>query len=109
MTTAFTRQLVIAVALAAAAATAATAQAAGMSQPGARDPFSDGARSVQAQRSPFTDGARAVHEARDPYAEGARSIGSYDAAERIIAGLDRTGASADPARSLDPYLDGARA
>ncbi|HBD34209.1 MAG TPA: hydroxyquinol 1,2-dioxygenase, partial [Cupriavidus sp.] len=28
---------------------------------------------------------------------------------RTLAGLDRTGVSAAPARSIDPYLDGANA
>jgi hypothetical protein len=36
----------------------------------------------------------------------ARSIRTDGA--RTLAGLDRTGVSADPARSVDPYLDGAR-
>ena len=75
------KRFVFAIALVAAAA---GAQAAALSQPGARDPFTDGARSVQEARSPYSDGARAV-------------------------GLDRTGVSADPARSVDPYLDGAYA
>lgn len=106
MTTHFAKRIVFAIAFVAAAA---GAQAAGMSQPGARDPFSDGARSVQDQRSPFTDGARAVQDARDPYSEGARGIAPAGNGERIVAGMDRTGPSADPARSLDPYLDGALA
>jgi hypothetical protein len=46
------------------------------------------------QRDVFTDGARTA--VVDPYTDGASRI----------AGRDRTGVSADPARSLDPYLDG---
>ncbi len=102
MTTPFTKRIVLALALTAAAG----AQAAG---PGARDPFSDGARSVQDARNAFIDGARAVQDARDPYTEGARNVDPYDKGERILAGLDRSGPSADPARAADPYLDGARA
>ena len=34
----------------------------------------------------------------DPYTDGARTL----------AGLDRSGVSAEPARSFDPYTDGAR-
>ena len=45
----------------------------------------------------FTDGARAGKF--DAYTDGARKV----------AGLDKTGVSAEPARSFDPYLDGARA
>ncbi|CAJ96573.1 Hypothetical protein H16_B1791 [Cupriavidus necator H16] len=98
-----TKRIVLALALAAAAA---GAQAAG---PGARDPFSEGARSVQDARNAFTDGARAVQDARDPYTEGARNVDPYDKGARILAGWDRTGPSADPARSFDPYQDGAHA
>ncbi|KWR89917.1 hypothetical protein [Cupriavidus sp. IDO] len=45
----------------------------------------------------FTDGARAGNPA--PLAEGFGKV----------AGLDKVGVSAEPARSFDPYLDGARA
>ena len=58
------------------------------------DAFSEGARVGKAD--PFTDGAK-VGKA-DPYTDGAR----------IVAGLDRTGVSASPARKVDPYYDGAR-
>jgi hypothetical protein len=89
----FANRLVLAVALAAAAA---GAQA---SVVGARDPYSDGARTVQDARDVFSEGARAVQDQRSPYYDGAHTI----------AGMDRTGVSADPARSVDPYLDGAYA
>ena len=58
------------------------------------DAFTDGARS--GKFDPFTEGAR-VGKA-DPYTDGAR----------IVAGLDRSGVSASPARSVDAYTDGAR-
>lgn len=45
----------------------------------------------------FTDGARAGKF--DAFTDGARKV----------AGLDKAGVSAEPARSFDPYLDGARA
>jgi hypothetical protein len=61
---------------------------------GERDPFTEGARA--AQPDPFTEGARASQA--DPFTDGARTV----------AGLDRSGVSADPARTADPYLDGAR-
>jgi hypothetical protein len=89
----FANRLVLAVALAAAAA---GAQA---SVVGARDPYSDGARTVQDARDVFSEGARAVQDQRSPYYDGAHTI----------AGMDRAGVSADPARSVDPYLDGAYA
>lgn len=124
-----TKRLVLAVALIAAAA---GAQA---SVVGARDPYSDGARSVQDQRSPYTEGARSVQDQRspyydgahtvagldrtgvsapparsaDPYLDGARTLDPYYEGAHTVAGLDRTGPSADPARSVDPYLDGAYA
>ncbi|MFJ1255152.1 hydroxyquinol 1,2-dioxygenase [Cupriavidus sp. CuC1] len=94
MTTHFAKRFVFAVALIAAAA---GAQASGLSHAGARDPFTDGARSVNASRDPYTDGARSVQEPRSPYYDGAHTV----------AGWDRTGVSADPARHVDPYLDGA--
>lgn len=93
MTTNFAKRFVFAVALIAAAG----AQAAGLSHVGARDPFTDGARSVTAAPDPFTDGARSVQEPLSPYYDGAHTL----------AGMDRTGVSADPARKVDPYLDGA--
>ncbi len=106
MTANITKRFVFAVALVAAAA---GAQAAGLSQVGARDPFTDGARSVQGARDPFSEGARSVQEPRSPFNDGARNVDpDYDGA-RSLAGLDRAGVSADPARSIDPYLDGAYA
>ncbi|MGY2490747.1 hydroxyquinol 1,2-dioxygenase [Cupriavidus sp. CP313] len=102
MTTHIAKRFVFAIALVAAAA---GAQAAALPQVGARDPFTDGARSVQEARSPYSDGARAV----DPFTDGARNVDPYYDGARTLSGLDRTGVSADPARSVDPYLDGAYA
>jgi hypothetical protein len=59
-------------------AAAAGAQATGFSQSDARNPFGEGARSVQEERSPFTDGARTVQEPRDPYTEGARNVDPHE-------------------------------
>ncbi len=89
----FAKRLVLAAALAAAAA---GAQA---SVVGALDPYSDGARTVQDARDVFSEGSRATQDQRSPYFDGAHTV----------AGMDRTGVSADPARSVDPYLDGAYA
>ncbi|WP_420994160.1 hypothetical protein ACKI2N_009390 [Cupriavidus sp. 30B13] len=60
----------------------------------ARDAYTDGARSVDQ----FTDGARAGKF--DTFTDGARTV----------AGLDRSGVSATPARSgnRDAFTDGAR-
>ncbi|WP_064576690.1 hypothetical protein [Cupriavidus gilardii] len=85
------------------------------------DVFSEGLR--QGSFNPFTEGARgnvsaAIVSARahdvfseglrdgrfDPDSEGAR--GAADGA--LVAGLDRSGVSAPPARQFDPYSDGAR-
>ena len=79
---------------------------------GARDPYLDGARAVQGARDVFSDGARSVSDAHDPYTDGARGVQDqrspyYDGAH-VVAGLDRTGVSAPPARAVDPYYDGAR-
>ncbi len=63
MTTPITKRIVLAIALVAAAAGAQAATV------GARDPYSDGARSVQDARDPFVDGARNS----DPYLDGARA------------------------------------
>ena len=94
-------------------AAAAGAQAAGLSYQGATDPYTSGSRSVQAPRSPYTDGARDVQSARDPYSEGARTVQDqrdiYTEGGRTLAGMDRSGVSASPARQVDPYLDGAYA
>jgi len=103
----FAKQVLLAVAL---AATAVAAQAS-VSSP--RDPYTDGARSVTEQRNPYSDGARTVNEPRSPYSDGARAVESsfapYLDGARTLAGQDRTGVSAPPARSADPYLDGAYA
>ncbi|RWA50180.1 hydroxyquinol 1,2-dioxygenase [Cupriavidus sp. UYMSc13B] len=95
------KRFVFAIALVAAAA---GAQAAALSQAGARDPFTDGARSVQEARSPYND-------ARVPSTRSRTRAqrGSVLRRARTLSGLDRTGVSADPARSVDPYLDGAYA
>jgi len=61
-----------------------------------RDAYTDGARS--GKFDPFTEGARTGKF--DPFTEGARAS--------TVAGLDRSGVSAEPARSADPYTDGAR-
>lgn len=45
----------------------------------------------------------------DPYYDGARKVDPYYDGARTLAGMDRTGVSADPARKVDPYLDGAYA
>ncbi|MGO4809348.1 hydroxyquinol 1,2-dioxygenase [Cupriavidus sp. 2MCAB6] len=100
MTTNIAKRFVFAIALVAAAA---GAHAAGLSHAGARDPYTEGARSVQESRDAYTDGARAV----DPYTDGARNVDPFTDGARTLAGMDRTGVSADPARSVDPYLDGA--
>ncbi len=94
-------------------AAAAGAQAAGLSYGGATDPYTAGARSVHATPSPYTDGARDVQSPRDPYTEGARTVQEprdpYTDGARMLAGMDRSGVSAPPARQADPYLDGAYA
>jgi len=108
MTTAIAKRFVFAAALAAAAV---GAHAAGLS--GARDPYTEGARSVAGARDPYTDGARSVGDSRDPYTDGARSVGEvrdrYMDGARTLAGLDRTGVSSEPAHRVDPFLDGAYA
>ncbi|WP_066740908.1 copper resistance protein CopQ [Cupriavidus sp. D384] len=71
-----------------------------------RSAFTDGAR--QGKFDPFTEGAR-VGKA-DPFTDGAK-VGKADPftdGARIVAGLDRVGVSASPARKVDPYYDGAR-
>lgn len=97
--TSIAKRLVLAVALVAAAAGAQAAVT------GSRDVYTDGARSVQEPRNPYSDGARNV----DPFTDGARNVDPYTDGARIVAGMDRTGVSADPARTVDPYLDGAYA
>ncbi len=98
-----TQRLVFAVALVAAAA---GAQASVVS---ARDPYTDGARAVQGARDVYTEGARSVQDQRSPYYDGARTLDPYYEGARVVAGMDRTGVSAEPSRSVDPYLDGAYA
>ncbi|WP_019447776.1 hypothetical protein [Cupriavidus sp. BIS7] len=107
MSKTFTTRLVLAVALAAAAV---GAQASVL---GARDPYADGARTVQDSRDVFSEGARSVQDSRDVFSEAARSVqdqrSSYLDGAHTVAGMDRTGVSAEPSRSVDPYLDGAYA
>ncbi|MGO4329125.1 hypothetical protein AB4Z48_18630 [Cupriavidus sp. 2TAF22] len=55
----------------------------------------------------FTDGARTGKF--DSFGEGARQVDPYTDGARTVAGLDRSGVSSDPARSVDVYLDGAMA
>nr|WP_315595156.1 copper resistance protein CopQ [uncultured Cupriavidus sp.] len=71
-----------------------------------RSAFTDGARA--GKFDPFTEGAR-VGKA-DPYTDGAKvgKADPYTDGARIVAGLDRVGVSASPARKVDPYYDGAR-
>lgn len=87
MSTNIAKHFVFAVALVAAAA---GAQAAGLSHAGARDPYTDGARSVREPRDPYIDGARNV----DPYHDGAH----------VLAGMDRTHVSAEATRNVDPNV-----
>lgn len=56
----------------------------------------DGPNRVTRERNPFVDGA---HQRVDPFTDGARKL----------AGMDRTGVSAEPGHHVDPYLDGAYA
>ncbi|QUN32444.1 hydroxyquinol 1,2-dioxygenase (plasmid) [Cupriavidus sp. KK10] len=105
MNTNIAKRLVLIVALLAGAAGAHATS----SNISARDPYTDGARTVQGARDPYTDGARTVQGARDPYTDGARNVDPHDHGERFLAGMDRTGVSAQPAGSADPYLDGAYA
>ncbi|WP_425267391.1 copper resistance protein CopQ [Cupriavidus lacunae] len=105
MSNTFAKRLVLAVALVAAAGAQASVI-------GSRDPYSDGARSVQDAHDVFSEGARSVPDARDPFTEGARSVqdprSPYFEGAHTIAGMDRVGVSALPARSADPYTDGAK-
>lgn len=109
-----------AAALAAAFVTGAAQAAPGKGQTGevygygyrvndARSPYSDGARDVHRPRNPFVDGAR-VSDERNVFSDGARvgKADPYTDGARIVAGLDRTGVSAPPSRTIDPYTDGAR-
>lgn len=100
-----------------------------------RDVYTDGAK-VNDKRDVFTDGARALAgldmkgvssapaRAIDPYLDGARVTDSRDVytgggkvndkrdvftdGARTLAGMDTTGVSAPPKRSIDAYSDGAR-
>lgn len=106
MKTSIAKHLLSVLVLAAAAGAAQAAVDTGR-HGGARDPYTEGARS--GARDPYTDGARSGE--RDPFTEGARSgqPDPYTEGARTIAGLDRSGVSAEPSRTADPYLDGARA
>ncbi|CAG2158417.1 hypothetical protein LMG31506_06356 [Cupriavidus yeoncheonensis] len=103
--------------IAAAATFASQAAVAAVNSP--RDVYTDGARIGQqdffidgarvGQRDAFTDGAR--FEVRDVYTDGARNAALNDRIDgvRTLAGMDRTGPWTLPARSPDPYSDGALA
>lgn len=106
MSTNIAKRFAIAIALAAATA---GAQAAALSHVGARDPFTDGARSVQDARDAFSEGAHAVQESRSPYSDGARKFDPYLDGTHSLAGRDRTGVSADPARNPESRQSGAYA
>ena len=95
------RRLVLAVALVGAAAGA-------QASVGSRDPYTDGARSVTSARDPYSEGARSVQEPRSPYSDGARNVDPYLDGAHKVAGLDRTGVSAAPARQIDPLWLSAR-
>ncbi len=96
-TNALAKSLITAVTLAAAFA-AGQAQASGPKDSSfAGDRYGYEFRTNTNTRSAFTDGARTGKF--DPYTDGAR----------IVAGLDRIGVSAAPARSVDQFTDGARA
>lgn len=106
----FAKRLVLAASLVVAATAAATAAAgAQASVLGARSPYADGARAAQDPRDVFSEGARAVQDQRSPYVDGARNVNAYGDGARTVAGMDRTGVSAEPARAAAPYLDGAYA
>ncbi|CAG9171535.1 copper resistance protein CopQ [Cupriavidus pampae] len=102
--------------LTAAALAAAFIGGAAQAAQGSRDPYLDGARTISEPRSTYTDGARISNRdgytdrTFDTFTDGAR-VGKADPftdGARIVAGLDRTGVSAEPSRKVDPYLDGAR-
>ncbi|MEM5430262.1 hydroxyquinol 1,2-dioxygenase [Cupriavidus oxalaticus] len=99
MSTSLAKRFLLAISLVAAAA---GAQAAGPSATGARDPYTDSARSVTDPRDPYTDGARSVQEPRSPYSDGARKFDPYSDGARTSTALGLTGASADPAQGLEP-------
>ncbi|KWR83381.1 hypothetical protein [Cupriavidus sp. IDO] len=87
------------------AAFASQAAVAAVNSP--RDVYTDGARI--GQRDVFTDGARV--EQLDTFIDGARNAALNERIDgiRTLAGMDRTGPSTPPARSADPYTDGALA
>lgn len=66
MTTNIAKRFLFAIALVAAAG----AQAASPSHAGARDPFTEGARSITDASDPYTDGTRTLQEPRSPYYDG---------------------------------------
>jgi len=82
-------------------AEAAGAQAASPAAAGAREPFTDSARSVSDPRDPYTDGARSVQEPWSPYSDGARKFDPYSDGARASSALNLTGA-ADAAQGLEP-------
>ena len=94
----FAKRLVPIIALAAAAGGAQAVSAASLASDHGSGPSAAAARSVA--RDPFTDGAR-IGE-RDVYTDGARYV---DGTARFVAGLDRAGVSASPARSSDAAAD----
>ncbi len=67
------------------------------SDPASNRTWGNSLASVVGERSPYLDGSRI--EQRDVFTDGAMTL----------AGMDRTGVSAPPARGRDPYMDGARA
>ncbi len=76
---------------------------------GTFNPFAEGAygndrASIAAARTHdvFTEGLRGGRF--DPYSQGAHGA----AGGALLAGMDRSGVSAPPARQFDPYSDGAR-
>ncbi|AZG15979.1 hypothetical protein [Cupriavidus pauculus] len=61
-------------------------------------------------RDVYTDGARSGQF--DPYSEGARNVAPVTRErddDRSLSGMDRRGVSAEPARTVDVYTDGAAA
>ncbi|MGY2492736.1 hydroxyquinol 1,2-dioxygenase [Cupriavidus necator] len=83
-------------------AAATGSQAASPSSVGAREPFTDGARSGSDPRDPYTDGARSVQEPRSPYTDGTSKFDPYYDGARSSSGLNLTDAPADPAQSVEP-------
>ncbi|WP_420991569.1 hypothetical protein ACKI2N_025405 [Cupriavidus sp. 30B13] len=77
------------------AASAHGANVDGVVDNAARNTAVHGTLARTGQRDAYTDGARGRI---DPYLDGA-----------LVAGMDRSGPSAPPARQRDAYTDGARA